>query len=91
MAFAIRFQRYMVEHWQDLVFTFGTVVFTIALIPALRQKRYPPKSTCFLTGSMLILYIVTDVTLELWLTALTTSVSAMIWIYMGVKQIGNNN
>ena len=81
----------MIQHWQDLVFTFGAVVFTIALIPALRQKRYPPKSTCFLTGSMLILYIVTDVTLELWLTALTTSVSAIIWLYMGAKQIGNDN
>lgn len=85
------FQRRMVEHWQDLVFTFGTIVFTIALVPALRQKKYPPRSTCFLTGSMLILYIITEITLNLWLSALTTAISAIVWFYMGVKQIGNNN
>lgn len=85
------FQRHMVEHWQDLVFTFGTVVFTVALIPALKQKMYPPKSTCFITAAMLVLYTVTEVTMDLWLSAATTLMSTIMWFILGVIQLGNRD
>lgn len=81
----------MVSHWQDLVFTFGTVVFTIALIPALKRKQYPPKSTCFITAPMLILYVVAEITLNLWFSALTTLISAMMWLTLGIIQLNDRD
>lgn len=78
----------MIEHWQDIVFAAGSIVFTIALIPAIVKKQYPPISTCLLTGVMIGIYAITDLTLALWFSAITSAVSALIWIMMGVKQIG---
>ena len=79
----------MFQHWQDIVFALGSIVFTIALIPAILEKKYPPISTCVLTGVMIGVYAVTDITLQLWFSAITGAISALFWIWMGVKQIGN--
>jgi len=84
-------QRYMLSHWQDIVFSLGSIVFTIALIPAILERRYPPASTCVLTGVMVGVYAATDLTLELWFSAITSAISALLWIWMGVKQIGRHN
>lgn len=78
----------MIEHWQDIIFAVGSIVFTIALIPAIVEKRYPPVSTCILTGFMIGIYAVTDLTLSLWFSAITSAISALLWIWMGIKQIG---
>jgi hypothetical protein len=76
----------MIRHWQDIVFSLGSIVFTIALIPAILKKKYPPVSTCISTGLMIGIYAVTDFTLELWFSALTSAISASLWIWMGIKQ-----
>lgn len=81
----------MIEHWQDLVFSIGSVIFTIALIPAIVKRRYPPMSTCLLTSSMLIVYAITDATLNLWFSTIASIISAIIWTFMGVKQIDRDN
>ena len=80
----------MLAHWQDIVFSIGSIVFTIALIPAILEKRYPPISTCILTGFMIGIYAATDLTLQLWFSATTSGVSAVLWIWMGIKQIDKN-
>ena len=80
----------MLNHWQDLVFSLGSIVFTIALIPAILEKRSPPASTCVLTGAMVGVYAATDLTLELWFSAITSAISALLWIWMGIKQIDKN-
>jgi hypothetical protein len=76
----------MIEHWQDIVFTVGSIIFTIALLPAIFEKRYPPRSTCLITGSMLVLYSITDLTLNLWFSAASGIISSLIWTMMGIKQ-----
>ena len=80
----------MLSHWQDIVFSFGSIVFTIALIPAIIEKRYPPASTCILTGVMIGVYAITDLTLQLWFSAITSAISALLWIWMGIKQVDKN-
>jgi cyanate permease len=77
----------MLDHWQDIVFPFGSIVFTIALIPAIIKKKYPPKSTCIMTGFMIGIYAATDLTLQLWFSSITSAISALLWIWMGFKQI----
>lgn len=80
----------MLSSWQDIVFSLGSIVFTMALVPAIIRKRYPPISTCVLTATMLIVYAVTDATLGLWFSTITTIASSIIWMVMGVKQINKN-
>jgi len=77
----------MLNHWQDLVFSIGSIVFTIALIPAIIEKRYPPTSTCVTTSMMLLVYATTDATLGLWFSTIASIISAGIWMMMAVKQI----
>lgn len=77
----------MIHHWQDIVFATGSIVFTIALIPAIIKKQYPPSSTCFMTGGMIFIYAIADFTLMLWVSGVTSIISAIVWIGMGVKQI----
>lgn len=79
----------MLDHWQDIVFAIGSIVFTIALIPAILEKKYPPASTCILTGFMVGVYAVTDLTLQLWFSAITSAISALLWIWMGLTQIND--
>ena len=81
----------MLEHWQDIVFAVGSIVFTIALVPAIIKRKYPPISTCILTGFMIGIYAATDLTLQLWLSAISSVISALLWIWMGVKQIYERN
>ena len=80
----------MLRHWQDIIFGFGTVVFTVALFPALMKKKYPPVSTCFITAFMLLVYAFADATLGLWISSVTAIFSVSIWATMGVKQINKN-
>jgi hypothetical protein len=79
----------MLDHWQDIVFSIGSIVFTIALIPAIIEKRYPPKSTCIMTGFMVGIYAATDLTLHLWFSAITSAISALLWIWMGLRQVND--
>lgn len=76
----------MVSHWQDFIFAGGSIVFTIALIPAIVEKQYPPASTCFITGTMIGVYAVADFTLALWFSGITSVISALVWIGMGIGQ-----
>ena len=77
----------MINHWQDIVFSLGSIVFGIALIPAIVEKQYPPISTCIMTSIMIIMYSLADITLDLWFSAIAGIISATIWIMMGIKQI----
>jgi ABC-type cobalamin transport system permease subunit len=81
----------MLKHWQDIIFSIGSIIFTIALIPAILERKYPPISTCILTGVMIGVYAATDLTLELWFSAITSAISALLWIWMGIKQIDKNH
>lgn len=65
--------------WQDYVFTFGALVFSIALIPALRSKEKPPIITSLPTATILFVFGVTYSTLDLWLSMAASIVNGLIW------------
>lgn len=66
--------------WQDILFMFGQAAFTLALVPALRGRQKPPRSTCALTGLTLVAYAVAFTTLGLWWSAGSTAVCAACWL-----------
>ena len=68
--------------WQDVVLAIGQTLFAIALIPALRSKQKPPKSTSALTGVTLLVFAVTFATLDLWWGAVTAAVCGGLWLIL---------
>jgi hypothetical protein len=71
--------------WQDFVFTFGSIGFTIALIPALRSKQKPPVSSSLLTGTFLLIFALTYVTLGLWLSVIFGTILALTWLTLALQ------
>ena len=71
--------------WQDLVFTVGGCLFTLALIPTLRSSMKPPLSTSVLTGIILFAFGLTYLTLGLQLSAISIIVNAGAWLSIAIQ------
>lgn len=69
--------------WQDFVFTIGSWIFIIALLPAIFGKNKPPTSTSLINGLVLILFSVAYFSLELWLSAASVAILALAWMFLG--------
>ena len=68
--------------WQDLVLMLGGFVFSAALLPTIWSQSKPAASTCILTGSMLLVFAVVYLSLQLWLAAAATALSAACWLVL---------
>ena len=66
--------------WQDALLMAGGFVFVIALVPAVFAKEKPPRSTCLMTGLVLVAYTVAYATLGLWLAFASTILTAGMWL-----------
>lgn len=67
-------------HWQDLVFTVGSLSFSVALLPMLRRGAdRPPIFSSSLTSFWLIAYGVVFVTLSLVFSAITSIINGILW------------
>jgi hypothetical protein len=64
---------------QDYIYTAGSIIFILSLLPAVFSKEKPPRSTCALTGGVLYVYAVNGYTLDLYFTAITTLITAAVW------------
>lgn len=70
--------------WQDLVLMVGNVIFTISLIPTIKENRKLkrcdiPYSTSIVTGSVVFIFSITFATLRLWFSSLSAFVVAIAW------------
>ena len=72
--------------WQDIVFSVGSWIFIIALIPSLISKDKPPVSSSLLTGSVLLIYALTYTTLHFWLTVASTGLLAIAWLMLAIQK-----
>ena len=72
--------------WQDWVFGIGTIVFSLALIPAILGKEKPPLSTSLSTGSILFVFAVTQASLSLWFACVMSVVAGCLWITLTVQK-----
>lgn len=74
--------------WQDLVFSTGSFLFVIALLPSIFSKDKPPITTSIMTGSVLIIFAAAYTTLSLWLSASITLLTGILWLTLaGQKYI----
>lgn len=65
--------------WQDVIFAVGSVLFSIALLPAVFSSEKPPRSSCALTGSILWVFVATYASLDLWFSVFAGAGTALIW------------
>lgn len=68
--------------WQDIVITVGTLVFVIALVPALISKDKPPVSTSLVSGITILIYAFTFSTLGLWFSFVINIISGSLWLIL---------
>lgn len=67
-------------HWQDIVFSIGSWIFALALVPSIMSKSDKPAlSSSLLTAGLLTCYVPTYASLHLWASALSGSVIALAW------------
>jgi hypothetical protein len=74
--------------WQDWVFSVGTWVFAIALVPTIRGKEKPPLWTSIPTAIFLTLFAFTYFSLTLWLSAFSSLLTATTWYILAIQKLG---
>lgn len=72
--------------WQDWVITLGSLVFVFALIPSVLSKDKPALSTSLMTGTVLVIFALTYLTLSLWTGAATTFLTGVLWFTLAIQK-----
>lgn len=72
--------------WQDWIFSVGTWIFVVALIPTIRGKQKPELSTSIVTGSILAVFVITYLSLNLWLSALSNVLTSGSWFLLAYQK-----
>ena len=74
--------------WQDAILTAGSVVFLIALIPTALGPSKPARATSALTGTVLLIFAVTYLTLNLNFAAAVTGLTGATWLMILAQSSG---
>lgn len=69
----------MIIIWQDIVLMITGFAFSIALIPTIKAKEKPTKSTCLITAICLTINAICLATLNLWLAFSSVVLSDIAW------------
>lgn len=81
----------MLSTWQDWVLFAVSFIFCVALWPSIKSKtQKPPVSTSLLTGVMLIVTALVELTLALWLSAASTALGGVMWLVLAVQVWGRH-
>lgn len=75
------------HNWQDLVLAIGSIIFVIALVPSVAGKNKPALSTSLLTGTVLVVFGISYLTLTLWYAATTTFMTAVMWYILAAQKL----
>lgn len=71
--------------WQDFIFLLGGFAFALLLVPTLRDKSSSvPVTTSGLTGTILLMYAFTFLTLDLFLSAFANLLTAAAWFAIAI-------
>ena len=74
------------HHWQDIVLSAGSLVFAVALMPSVLSKNKPAALTSALYGSVLLIFVFTYASLSLWYAAITTLLTAILWLILAIQK-----
>ena len=72
--------------WQDWVIGIGSWVFVISLIPTIRAKEKPQLITSITTGTILMIFAITQLTLKLWFASISTTAISICWLILAYQK-----
>lgn len=71
--------------WQDIILTVGGFVFALLLIPILKDSDATvPRITSIPTAITLFIFSITYITLDLYYSAFTNSITALCWVCISI-------
>jgi predicted membrane protein len=70
----------------DVLFAVGGFMFAAALIPSVRSTDKPALWTSLMTGFWLTVFVCCYISLGLWLAAVSTALSALMWWTLAVQK-----
>jgi hypothetical protein len=73
--------------WQDLVLTVGQFVFVLALLPSILGPDKPAVSTSLINGTVLVIFALVELTLNLVFTSILVGVTAAGWFLLAFQGI----
>lgn len=73
--------------WQDVVFSAGSLVFLVSLVPTLIGTKQPSLWTSIPTALVLWVFGVTYSTLQFHFSAIVTFASASLWVGIATRTI----
>lgn len=73
--------------WQDFVFTFGSIVLFMSLVPTAFGKDKPALLTSLPTGALLLLFSITYESLGLTVSAISTVPTGLLWLVIGMQRL----
>lgn len=65
--------------WQDVVFTVGTVLFSVALLFSVRSEHKPAVGTSLMNVFIIASFIIAYWSMELYYAALTNLLTFTLW------------
>ena len=68
--------------WQDIVIMIACFGFGIALIPSIKGKHKPARSSCILTSVLLTAIAISFATLGLWLSFIAEITAIVAWLIL---------
>ncbi len=66
----------------DLIFSAGSLVLFLALLPALYHKTVMPISTTSLTGAVLFVFTLNYWSLHFWYATIVSALGVFAWAYL---------
>jgi len=72
--------------WQDIIFSIGSWIFTIALIPSILGKDKPAISSSLITGLVLTVYVIAYGSLNFWLSSVSVGSAALAWFILAYQK-----
>ena len=68
--------------WQDIVLMIGGLMFAVALIPSIIDKRPPSASSSLITGVILFVFCAVYISLGLKLAFAGTLATSILWMVL---------
>lgn len=69
----------------DLVFAAGSAVLLAAIVPAVVRRTVLPRSTCLVTGGVLVVFSVNYLTMRYWYAMTVEGLNAACWTCLTVR------
>lgn len=69
----------------DLIFTGGSIIFILSLIPSVLSEHKPAFWTSILTGTVLAVFVLDYYTISYWFSGTTTAITALIWFVLAIQ------